>query len=202
MITLSILIPTTTKRAEMFFAPMVDHLQEQIDNLGRNDIEILGFLDNYKYTIGEKRNKLLDLAIGKFTLFVDDDDRVTSNFLPEIMRVIDQNPDTDCIVYDMLCTINGCRTIHSKFGIEYEYTKMAPWSDENCNVRNIIPEQWFGKPSHNMVWAARISKTARFPNKNAGEDFDWVAKVWPKIRKQSRIDKVIYYYDAVLGKDY
>lgn len=202
MTTLSILIPTTTKRAELFFAPMVDHLQEQIDILKCKDVEILGFLDNYKYTIGEKRNKLLDLACGKFTLFIDDDDRVTQNFLQEIMGCIRKNPDADCIVYDMICTINGCRTIHSRFGIEYEYSKMEPWTNDNCNIRSVVPEKWFGKPSHNMVWAARISKGIRFPDKNAGEDFDWVAKAWPKIKKQSRIDKVIYYYDAVLGKEY
>lgn len=199
---LSILVPTTTKRAETFFVPMIDTLQDQIDKTGRKDIEILGLLDNYKLSIGEKRNMLLNMARGKFILFIDDDDRVTDDFIQLIVSEILNNPDVDCICYEMLCTINGSRQIHSKFGIEYEYTKMAPWTDKNCNVKSNKPELWFGKPSHNMVWASRIAKTQKFPHINTGEDFDWVARVWPKIKKQVKINKIIYYYDAVLGKDY
>jgi len=199
---LSILVPTTTKRAEPFFAPMVDVLQDQVDKTGRKDIEILGLLDNYKFSIGEKRNMLLNMSRGKFVVFIDDDDRVTDDFVQLIINKIVNNPDADCICYEMLCTINGARQIHSKFGIEYEYTKMAPWTNKNCSVKNSEPEPWFGKPSHNMVWASRIAKTQKFPHTNAGEDFDWVARTWPKIKKQVKINKIIYYYDAVLGKDY
>ncbi len=199
---LSILIPTTTKRAELYFGPMVDTLNAQVEQTGRKDIEILGLLDNYKYSIGEKRNTLLNMAKGKFLVFIDDDDRVSDDFISSIISEINKHPDADCICYEMLCTINGARQIHSRFGIEYEYTKMAPWSDKNCNIKSITPEEWFGKPSHNMVWASSLAKQQKFPHTNAGEDFDWVARTWPKIKKQVKIDKIIYYYDCVLGKDY
>jgi glycosyltransferase involved in cell wall biosynthesis len=199
---LSILIPTTTKRCSRFFSSLIQNVNEQIEKINRNDIEILGLLDNYKKTIGEKRNDLLQMSKGKFIIFIDDDDRITDDFLSEILLAIDNNPTADCIVYDMICTINGCRKIHSKFGVEYEYTQMAPWSMNNCSIKNEVPELWYGKPSHNMVWASRIAKSCNFPSCNSGEDFAWVKQAWPKIKKQIRIDKVIYYYDAVLGKNY
>jgi len=199
---LSILVPTTTKRCERFFTNMIENINNQIIKNNRNDVEVLGLLDNYKKTIGEKRNILLNMASGSFIVFVDDDDRISEDFLFEILNAIDCNPNADCIVYDMICVISGCRKIHSKFGIEYDYTKLAPWTIENCSVKNEIPELWYGKPSHNMVWASRIAKTCIFPQTNTGEDFAWVKQAWPKIKHQVRIDKVIYYYDAVLGKQY
>jgi hypothetical protein len=199
---LSILVPTTTKRVGKFFTPLVSELNNQIADIGTNDVEILGLLDNYKMSIGKKRNIFLQMSSGKYTLFVDDDDRVDSNFIREVLNCISLNTDTDCIVYDMLCVINKCRKIHSKFGIEYEYTKMAPWSIENCSIKNSTPEMWYGKPSHNMIWKSSISKSCIFPDQNAGEDFAWVSQAWPKIKNQSRIDKIIYYYDVVLDKQY
>jgi glycosyltransferase involved in cell wall biosynthesis len=196
---LSILIPTTTKR-QNFFNSIINSVVKQIDD--KKDIEVLGLLDNYTKTIGEKRNNLLNICSGKFTLFLDDDDRLTEDFLEQILLSINNNPDADCIVYDMLCIINKCRTIHSKFGIEYEYTKMDPWTTENCSIITEEPEIWYGKPSHNMVWSSKISKSCVFPSCNSGEDFAWVKQAWPKLKKQVRIDKIIYYYDVVLGKKY
>jgi glycosyltransferase involved in cell wall biosynthesis len=202
MITLSVLVPTTTKRLNKYFLNTIEEINKQCSIINRNDVEILGLLDNYKMTIGEKRNNLLQMSRGNFVVFIDDDDRVTSDFLEQILNSIHQNPNSDCIVYDMICTIDGCRKIISKFGIEYEYTKLAPWTKENCSVKNEVPEPWFGKPSHNMVWKSSLAKSCHFPEKNVGEDFAWVAQAWPKIKTQARIDKVIYFYDAVLGKDY
>lgn len=200
MVTLSILVPTTTKRVSVYFANMIGRISAQITALGRNDIEVLGLLDNYVSSIGEKRNTLLRMAKGRYIVFVDDDDRISDDYVREIISAIDLNYGADCIVYDMLCVINGCRKIHSKFGIEYEYTKMAPWTPENCSVKNEIAEQWFGKPSHNMVWSSEIAKSCTFPLINAGEDFAWVTQAWPQIKKQVRIDKILYYYDVVLNK--
>jgi glycosyltransferase involved in cell wall biosynthesis len=197
---LSILIPTTTKRCGRFFTSMVENINDQIIKNDRNDIEVLGLLDNYKKTIGEKRNILLNMASGQFVVFLDDDDRITDDFLFEVLYAIDNNNNADCIVYDMMCIINGTREILSKFGIEFEYTKGIKF--DIIKQSPITPELWYGKPSHNMVWASRIAKSCIFPNCNTGEDFAWVKQAWPRIKKQVRIDKTLYYYDAVLGKQY
>lgn len=194
---LSILIPTVPTRVERFFPKITTHIDRQISNLGRKDIELLGLLDNRVMTIGEKRNRLLDMARGEFLVFIDDDDRVHDEYVESVISALDNNPNADCVVYDSICYVGNVE-YYCKYGTEYEYTKLEPWSYEN--TRRPRKENWFGKPAHTMVYRSTLAKRSRFPSLNAGEDFDWVAKTWPLIKKQVRIDKVLYYYDVVLGK--
>jgi glycosyltransferase involved in cell wall biosynthesis len=202
---LSILIPSLTTRFS-FLSSLVIKLSSQIEQLNRNDIHINVLMDNRKRTIGEQRNILLDIADGEFLTFIDDDDDISDNYLQSIMFEIDRNSKIDCIVFDCLCTVDknkptGGRQFYSKYGIEYEYTKLEPWTTVNCYKRPQV-ESWFGKPSHTMVWNSKIAKQCRFPSKNVGEDFDWVQQAWPLIKNQIRIPKVLYFYNAVLNKGY
>jgi glycosyltransferase involved in cell wall biosynthesis len=202
---LSILIPTlVTRRA--FYQRLHQHLSAQIASMGTHDVEIVVLEDNREKSIGEKRNILLSRAAGDFLVFIDDDDRVSDDYVKQVLEAIHKNPDADCIVYDCICTIDahkptGGREFYCKYGIEYEYTKLEPWGPHNSYKRP-VREEWFGKPAHTMVYRSEIAKQCSFPHKNTGEDFDWVSQVWPKVRKQVRIEQVLYYYDVVLGKKY
>ena len=44
------------------------------------------FFDNKKRTIGKKRDEMLKLAQGKYVTFVDDDDRISDDYVDEIMN--------------------------------------------------------------------------------------------------------------------
>ena len=178
----SILILTLPSRINSFFPKITEHLQSQIGN--RNDIEILALYDNKRRSVGEKRNALLDLARGKYLTFIDDDDRVSDDYISSIMKVID-NENTDCIVFDCMCTINNQIKRYCKYGIEYNYT---------CTKDHPV-QQWTGKPAHTMVYRSEIAKKYRYPEKNRGEDMSWVSQACLDIKKQSRIDKLLYYYD-------
>jgi glycosyltransferase involved in cell wall biosynthesis len=179
---LSILIPSVPSRRKFYLDRLLDELDKQIEN--RNDIEVLVFYENKKRSLGEKRTDLLNLAKGEFTVFIDDDDRITEDYLSSIMEVIENNPNVDCIVYDKICTINGGVPIHCKYGIELDYNHNATGNG-----------YWTGKPAHTMVYSSRISKKHNFINSNYGEDVDWVLRACKEIETQHRIDKVLYYYD-------
>lgn len=194
---LSILIPTLNSRIDRFFPSIIKTLNVQIGR--RNDIQVLGLLDNKTMTIGEKRNKLLSMATGEFIVYIDDDDRVSPDYIQQVMQSINENPDADCIVYHCICKV-GNTEYYCRYGIEYEYTKLEPWSVQNTSVRK--KQDWYGKPAHTMVYRASLVKDEMFPHANAGEDFDWVARCWPKVKKQVKIEKVLYYYDVVLNKKY
>jgi len=203
----SILIPTLESRKEMFSRLKISLDSQLVGNL-LNEVEILYLLDNRQKTIGEKRNILLNSAKGDFLTFIDDDDRVSDNYIKKIIEAITCSPDSDCIVFDCICTITSVdkhiksgRKQYCKYGIEFDYTKQDPWTESNIAERTEM-EQWRGKPSHTMVWKSLLAKNVMFPNQNVGEDFDWVKRMWPKIKKQIRINEVLYYYDAVLDKRY
>jgi hypothetical protein len=179
---LSILVPTIPNRVGGKFLMLMTELQKQIG--ARTNIEILGLFDNKKRTLGEKRQAMIEITNGDYLVFIDDDDRLASTFINDVMDALEKNPDADCVVYDCICTINGTRSIHCKYGVEYEY------SPDNRGPL------WYGKPAHTMVYRSSIAKRHSFASKSFGEDTDWVKRACKDIKQQVRIDKVLYYYDC------
>ena len=100
---LTILVPTVPSRINYFYPRIMKQLMDQTKNY--NDVEVISFFDNKKRTIGKKRDEMLKLAQGKYVTFVDDDDRVSEDYVDEIMNAITNN-DVDCIVYNVICCVN------------------------------------------------------------------------------------------------
>lgn len=181
---LSILVPSIEERRGNFLKRILSQLNRQIAPY-KGEVEVLTLVDNRELSVGEKRNKMLDMATGEFLVFIDDDDRVAPEYLDEVMSVL-STQDPDCIVYDCICKVVGFNgrvreTIYCKYGVEFEYTKTG--------------DQWRGKPAHVMVWRSSIAKRHRYRPISAGEDVDWVKRACVEIESQVRIDKTLYFYD-------
>lgn len=185
MIKLSILVPTVPSRIKYFYPRIMKQLITQTRN--RNDVELIAFFDNKKRTIGKKRQEMLQLAQGEYTIFIDDDDRISDDFVEEIMKSLYANPDCDCVVYDSFCSVNGQPGYVCKYGIEFDYHILNDGTPQ---------KEWRGKPAHTMVYKSTISKKHHYSDLNNGEDFDWVKRACLDIKNQARINKVLYYYDA------
>ena len=183
-IILTILVPTVPNRISYFYPRIMKQLLDQTKN--NDNVEIIAFFDNKKRTIGKKRDEMLKLAQGKYLTFVDDDDRLSDNYVNEIMNAI-KNNDVDCIVYNTETFIETTnKTVLCKYGVEF--TKTGYINDENT--------EWRGKPAHTMVWKTSIAKKHPFLNMSNGEDYNWVNRAYLDIKTQYRIDKILYYYDA------
>tara|TARA_B100001063_G_scaffold138607_2_gene129510 strand:- start:17199 stop:17834 length:636 start_codon:yes stop_codon:yes gene_type:complete len=181
-ILLTILVPTVPSRINYFYPRIMKQLLEQTKKY--SNIELLTFFDNKKRTIGEKRDDMLKLAKGKYVTFIDDDDRISDDYVDEIMNAITNN-DVDCIVYNTICCENNGTPYLCKYGIEFAYGRNN--------------EGWTGKPAHTMIWRRSIASKHKFKNVGWGEDIDWVKRAYLDIKTQHRIDKVLYYYDQNNG---
>lgn len=182
-ILLTILVPTVPSRLVYFYPKIMAQLLSQTEKY--NNIEVISFFDNKKRTIGKKRNEMLNLAQGKYVTFVDDDDRLTDDYIDEIMNALNNNNNVDCVVYNVICCVNdGNIKKLCKYGIEFQY------GDINGGL------EWRGKPAHTMVWKSSIAKKHVYSNMQHGEDIEWVLRAYLDIKTQYRIDKVLYYYDA------
>ncbi len=176
---LSILIPTVPERIP-FLTTLVEELQRQTAN---RPVEALVLLDNRRRTIGAKRNALIEQSLGKYVVFVDDDDRVDDAFVDALLSCVEENPDTDCVVFDVAVSQNGQFDRICKYGVEYEYG-----SDESFYYR---------KPNPRMCYARRIAVNHQFQDISFGEDDEWAARASQDILTQARIPEVLYYYDYV-----
>lgn len=179
-IKLSILVPTVPRRVGSQFLNLIKNLENQTAKY--TNIEIIGLYDNKKRNIGQKRQSMLDIANGEYLVFIDDDDRITDDYVDQIMTALKDNPDVDCVVFDSVFTnkVTG-KVLHCKYGVEYDYVEDK--------------DQWRGLPAHTMVYKSSIAKKHKYDNMGYQEDVAWVKRASKDIQTQARINKVLYYYD-------
>ncbi|MDQ0417416.1 glycosyltransferase involved in cell wall biosynthesis [Croceifilum oryzae] len=184
-IILSILIPSIPERASCL-SRVVSELQRQSE---RFPVEILVFIDNKKRSIGTKRNVLIQQAKGDFVVFVDDDDRVTPDYVDSLLSAIRQTPDADCITFDVEVSLGGIVKKICKYDVAYSGDKLE---DEQYYYRN---------PNHIMCFSKKLASQYQYLDISFGEDTEWAVQVRDQIRKQEKIPKVLYYYDYMFKRE-
>lgn len=184
---LSILILTIPSRLQMFI-----DLLNRISKLKQQsllNVEVL-FDDREKISIGEKRNNLIDICSGECCCFIDDDDKITDDYLKVIE---DSQLKYDCIKLNGELFLNG---IKDKSFIHSLYFK--EWSgDEKYLYRN---------PNHLNPIKSSIVKSIRFKNINVGEDRDFSQRLLDSglLKTEYNHDKVQYLYmlNTNISKEY
>lgn len=142
-------------------------------------VEIIIATDNKKISVGAKRNLLTSIADGKYISFIDDDDVVAPQYVSSILDKTLESPDV--IVFDALRYENGRVDKQVKYGKEFhrDHTK------GNFHYR---------LPNHLMAWRTEVARRVPFKEINFGEDSLWSRAMAGHIRRQARINDVLYYY--------
>jgi len=174
---LSILICSIESRVDTFLPNIFRQLRDQVKDL---PVEVISLVDNKRISIGEKRNRLVDMAKGKYVVMVDDDDIISDDYVKSLFSAMEE--DSDIVVFlleryendkfDRLCT----------YGVEYE-------TDQN--LENV----YIRLPNHIACIRKSIAEKIKFPLVNNGEDYSFAGRLKPLIKTQTRINKVIYRYN-------
>jgi len=178
---LSILIPSLVSRDSLRKA-LLNKIMLQIGPM--TDVEVLVWIDNKRRSIGRKRDDLVQMASGKFLAILDDDDDVSGDYVAELRSAALANPEADVIVFDQIAQMGDWKPFRVRFGIEFENQAAA-----DGGGRDITRKPW-----HLCAWRSDLAKMARFPDISYGEDAAWAAQLWPKVKRQVRIDKVLHHY--------
>jgi len=186
-IKLSILILSIPSRIEKL-QKLISRLESQITD---NDVEILSLLDNKSFHIYEKRNELLEMARGDYICFLDDDDFITEDYVPSVLKAIDENPDVIC--FKQHCNYNGY-PFDVYFDINHQWSPM-----EQLRFNGISFNDLKRPPFHMCPFKSEISKSEKFREKydsngQSCEDADWLLRLYPKVKSQVFIDKVLHQY--------
>ena len=183
---LSILICTMPHRAEMFCA-LYNKLKYQI-LCSEQPMQVqLLWDDDAKLTTGEKRNNLLNQASGDFIVFVDDDDDVDNNYVDEILKVIIENPNIDCIGINGLITFDGNWSKPWSISIQHGH-----WHETD--------EMYLRTPNHISPVRRSIALQAKFPDITYGEDMEYSKRILPMCKLEACIDKPLYHYKYITVK--
>lgn len=157
-IDLSVLICTIPSRVTLFVS-----LLNRIAKLKQTTslrVEVL-FDDDMTITIGEKRQRLLNKARGKYCCFIDDDDEITD----EYFKVIEESGlSYDCIQLNGMMYRDGVQ--HSPF---YHSIIYPSWVDGK--------DAFYRPPNHLNPVRTSISKQIGFVSKNYFEDRDFSSRL-------------------------
>jgi len=173
---LSILTPSVPSRLEQLNALRAMLASQIGDQLA---VEHLILIDNKRRTVGEKRDNLLRIALGRYVAFVDDDDFVSEDYINEIVARTWSNADV--ITFRQLATVNG-QTAEIQFRLGNENQSFQPGMLVKRNA-------W-----HICAWRRELALTSHFPAWNYGEDWEFAAPLCRIAKTEEHIPKVLHYY--------
>lgn len=158
MIKLSILIPSVHTRRNTFLPKIQDEVFRQIELLNpdlQQQVEVLILTDNKRMMLGEKRNRLVELSQGMYYVFIDDDDRIASTYVSDILNATSSG--SDVITFKAMVKINDEDKKVCVYSKEFD-------SDENTE------ESYHRLPNHICAVRRDIGRQVSFPNIKYGED--------------------------------
>lgn len=132
---LSILMPCLEHRA---WEAMLDALMSQV-HPHRDDVEVLFLPDNGIEPSGSKRNRLTARARGEYICFVDDDDRLSPEYVARLVDGCKRGVDT--VTFDLTHhRKEPCRTVREewRFGLWPNNTRTGQRSF-NMTVNHLCP---------------------------------------------------------------
>ena len=180
---LTILIPTLYSRINKL-KTLIMELNYQIQS---KPVQLLWIGDNKSMTTGEKRNMLLDNSKGEWICFIDDDDRVSSNYVDTILNAIKNNTDKKVITFRGKQTTDGQRDLDFKYSLNYGRNLKKEIDGKRWKV--MIPD-------HLVCWHKQYI-VERFPYKNLGEDHEWAKAMSFHYADKDVVylDDYLYFYD-------
>lgn len=169
---LSILIATMPNRKLM--------LDRLIAHIGKHeDIEVIPD-PSMLYNIGVKRNKLLQQATGEYVVFIDDDDRVSINYVWCILQAC--SVGSDCIGISGTITTNGKNERQWHISKQYGH-----WHERNG--------VYYRTPNHISPVKRELALKAGFPEIKFGEDAEYSKRLLPLLKTETIVKGNIYHYD-------
>lgn len=188
---LSILVCSTHNRYNTFLPKILDQLFGQLKQLSpeqQKEVEIITLIDNKTIMLGTKRNNLIDISRGDYIAFVDDDDRVASDYLSSLLEATSEGKDVatgvriDVITFIASVSINGEQPKPCHYSPSYE-------ADFNK------PDSYHRLPNHIMCIRRELAEIVRFKPILYGEDSDYSKRLKPLIETEFHIEKTLYFYD-------
>jgi glycosyltransferase involved in cell wall biosynthesis len=178
---LSILICTLPERAEKL-KRLLAILRPQITA----DVEIITDDRGRHITTGQKRNELLHKAKGIYSVFIDDDDIVSHDYVLKVLQASIHNPD--CITFRGHMTTNGFNRVNFVLRLGEKYEE-----------RNGI---YYRFPNHIVPIKTQIGRQVAFENITHGEDYKWALQIKDRnlLKTEFYIDSELYHYDYFTKK--
>lgn len=189
---ISILICRLPKRYEMFHK-LNQKLFDQYFGICDGEIEVIW--NGEDWTIGAKRNELIERAKGEYSCFIDDDDDISDNYIEWLLKAAESG--CDCASLKGVITTDGENRYVFEHSVKYKEYKTI---NIVCPDSELVKYERY--PNHLNLIKTSIAKQFKFPEINHGEDTDWATQIRDSglLKTQFEIPEVIYYYKYISKK--
>lgn len=147
-------------------------------------------VDDGAGSIGAKRQRMMESATADYICFVDDDDRISSDYLDRIMPCLSSGPDVVGITMNV--KMDGKDYYPSPiFPHSLRFRDNTGWGNSN-------------RPPHHLCPMRReIALRSRFPDLMWGEDYNFALGVLPHLHTEEWSgDDPLYFYDYYSRKPF
>jgi hypothetical protein len=180
----SILIPTIPGR-EKGLSDLVSTLREKLARLAPDlRYEFCLAFDNREMSIGMKRQKLVEMAKGKYLSFIDDDDEITDAYIEDLWATIQGGYHTMRLRGQM----SQYTFVHST-----AITLTTPMATKS------EPPVFQRPPNHLNPLLSDVAKLVSFKDAVHGEDLDWTLSLYRtkfiETEYRSNPDRIHYIYN-------
>jgi hypothetical protein len=179
----TVMIATIPGREEKL-QTLLASIREKVNRLTPElRLEICLDFDNRESSIGDKRQRLLQRAAGKYLSFVDDDDAITDAYVEDVWGMIRGNFHT----MRLWGKIGDYRFMHST-----SVKLTDPMATEHIFQR---------PPNHLNPMLSDVAKLAPFKDATRGEDLDWTLSLYRTgvVKTEYRSDPSRTHYIYNLG---
>jgi glycosyltransferase involved in cell wall biosynthesis len=178
---LSVLIPSIPSRLETFMVPLYDYICEQVQALpDPSQVEVLCVVDNKRRSIGYKRQALLDIARGTYVCWIDDDDRVSEDYIASLVEGC--STGADVVTFRQWVIMNNSQPMPLTFKHGY------PVNDPPH------PNGFTRPPWHVCPWKRTLAEQGKYPDSMYGEDWEYLQQIIPLAKTSTHIDKFLCTY--------
>lgn len=186
-IVLSILIPTTPDRSEMFtrlhkeLSRQITHCQTVHPSLGKVEVIVddsKKFLDG-GLSIGRKRGSLVQRANGKYLCFLDSDDKISPQYVESLVRLC--HHDRDVITFRNFTRLESYWTLID-MSIFYPNDEASPRFTTRRKAWHICPVR------------SAFAKMFSFPDTNYSEDWAWFSQVLTMCTTEAKTNEILHEY--------
>ncbi|HTV49520.1 MAG TPA: glycosyltransferase family A protein [Phycisphaerae bacterium] len=185
---LSILVCALDSRRH-FSDVLLPQIYKQIFSLAdHNRVELHVLLDQKRFTVGAKRNILMSRARGKFSCFIDDDDRIAPDYVASVLKAIDGVARADCVVFNGQFSMDGANLLKFDYDLKYRAYRNTATLYERT-------------PNHLCPIRTDLACKIKFPEQNKNEDTEFARRIRPLLRTQAVCcnsdgsKKTLYFYD-------
>lgn len=183
MSTLAILICTLPERADKL-KRLTNILNPQISRY--TDKVFIKINDEGRgLPTGTKRNRLIEGTSSDYFCFIDDDDVVSTFYVDEIIKAIEQNPD--------VVTFNGWITNYGLNRRDFTIRLGSKYFDDPNDT--FYHHRW---PNHLAVMKRDLVRHIKFPDIHEQEDYQWSEKIASRglLKTEIHIPEMLYWYDC------